>query len=390
VARIEVGEREVIAVVAVLLAVLAVPSLAARAAGGRAPGPLPQLAALAPVATLPAVAAVAVAAAASWWLALLLAVPAATLLAWQAPAHSRPGRPRPGWPRPSQRSPGRPRTSRHRSGRPGSGRPRRAGPGKGQAAPGTQRRGQIPAATQPGPTGFSLRILTLNIQNGSADPAAVIHGLDAHQVDVLAVQELTPEMVDRLATAGIAGRLGFSHLDPRPRSVGTGLWARWPMTALPPLPGMWAAAPRARIDPWGFGPVTLAAVHVLAPVAHHAGRWQQDLALIRAALDGGGAPQVLAGDFNASRDHRPFRDLLAAGFADCADIASKRGWPAFTWPAGRIIPPVMRLDHVLVSGTGITVSESRVIRVGRTDHRAVLAVVEVAPPAREGPGQPRR
>jgi endonuclease/exonuclease/phosphatase (EEP) superfamily protein YafD len=37
----------------------------------------------------------------------------------------------------------------------------------------------------------------------------------------------------------------------------------------------------------------------------------------------------------------------------------------------------MRLDHVLVSERGITVSESRIVRVDGTDHRGVLAVIEV-------------
>ena len=119
-------------------------------------------------------------------------------------------------------------------------------------------------------------------------------------------------MVSRLAAAGLDQLLPFSHLDPRPRSPGTGLWARWPLTPLPPVPGLTAAAPRARIDPLGGRPVTLTAVHSHAPMRGHADTWQRELALIRqtvAAVDG---PQVVAGDFNASRDHRPFRDLLAA------------------------------------------------------------------------------
>ena len=47
--------------------------------------------------------------------------------------------------------------------------------------------------------------------------------------------------------------------------------------------------------------------------------------------------------------------------------------------AGRGIPPVMRLDHVLVSQAGATVPEARIIRVPGTDHRGVLAVIELQP-----------
>ena len=116
--------------------------------------------------------------------------------------------------------------------------------------------------------------------------------------------------------------LPFSHLDPRPRWRGTGLWARWPLTPLPPVPGLTSAAPRARIDPLGGLPLTLTAVHPIAPVHGHAGVWRRELAMIQQTLALADEPQVVAGDFNATRDHRPFRELLAAGFLDCADSSN--------------------------------------------------------------------
>jgi endonuclease/exonuclease/phosphatase (EEP) superfamily protein YafD len=325
-----------LAVAAVLLAVAAWPPLVARAMGGQPPGPGARLAALAPLAALPAVTAVAVAAAASRWLALLLAFPAAVLVAWQLPS------------------------------------PRRPGP---EVAAGR------PPAADRRPGVVTLRVLTLNAKGGSADPAAVLGRLRRHRVDVLAVQELTPTMVRRLEDAGVAGLLPFCHLDPRPRSPGVGLWARWPLDPLPPLPGLMAAAPRARIVPAGGWPVTVSAVHPIAPTKGHDHEWRRDLGLIESALAGATEPQVVAGDFNASRDHRPFRDLLAAGFVDCADAALSRPWPGFTWPADRWIRPAMRLDHVLVSRAGAAVLEARIIRVPGTDHCGVLAVIEFQPAA---------
>jgi endonuclease/exonuclease/phosphatase (EEP) superfamily protein YafD len=213
---------------------------------------------------------------------------------------------------------------------------------------------------------------TVNAQSGRADPAAILRLLQSENVDVLAVQELTPDMVSRLEAAGLAELLPFSHLDPRPGSPGTGLWARWPLT---PVPGLTAAIPRARIDPPGGRPVTLTAVHPVAPMRGHAGIWQRELTLIGQALAAVDGPQVVAGDFNASRDHRPFRNLLAAGFRDCADVSQSRSWPGFTWPASGRALPVMRLDHVLVSRTA-TVRTTRTVRVPHTDHHGVLAAIE--------------
>jgi len=313
---------------ALIFMALALPPLLARLTGGHPPSPVPQLAALAPVAVVPV--AVIIAAATARWLAVLVAIPAVILLIWQLPPRRRISC---------------------------------------QAAAGPSRESGSALAM------VRLRLLTVNARGGAADPAALFRTGRTHNVDVLAVQELTPQMVSRLAAAGLARLLPFSHLDPRPGAPGAGLWARQPLTPLPPVPGLAFAAPRARIDPLGGRPVTLTAVHPLAPTRGHADIWQRELALIRQTLASVDEPQVVAGDFNASRDHRPFRDLLAAGFLDCADSSQSRSWPGFTWPTAGGMLPVMRLDHVLVSRTA-TVRMTRAIRLPHTDHHGVLAAIE--------------
>lgn len=315
---------------ALILMALALPALLARLAGGYPPSPVPELAALAPLAVVPAIAAVIIAACTAWWLAVSLAIPAALLLAWQLPPLNQ---------------------ARVRAG---------AGP---------------PGGTGSATTTLGLRLFSVNARGGAADPAALLRIVQQHGVDVLAVEELTSSMVSRLAEAGLTDLLPFSHLDPRPGGRGAGLWARWPLIPLPPVSDLTSAAPRARIDPPGRLPVTVTAVHPIAPVRWRADRWRRELAIIRQTLAAGDEPQVVAGDFNATRDHGPFRELLAAGFADCADSSQNRSWPGFTWPASGRALPVMRLDHVLVSGTA-TVRMTRAIRVPRTDHHGVLATIE--------------
>ena len=262
-------------VAALILTALAFPSLLARMTGGHPPRPGPQLAALAPVAVLPAVAAVVIAATTAWWLTVLLALPAAMLLAWQLPP---------------------PRPRGHR------------------------------AAGRSGPAAevLTLRVFTVNVRGGWADPGAVLRTLRRHDVDVLAVQELTARLVNRLAEAGLTEVLPSAHLDPRLGSAGAGLWARWPLHPLPPLPGLAAAAPRAGVDLADGLSVTLALLHAKAPTKGRAIQWQSELALLGSGLAGVPGPQIVAGDFNASRDHRPFRDVLAAGFLDCADAARRQ------------------------------------------------------------------
>jgi endonuclease/exonuclease/phosphatase (EEP) superfamily protein YafD len=318
--------------VALILTAAALPALIARARGGTPPGPGPKLAALAPVSTLLAIAGAALAAATACWLLLPLLIPA-LILGW--------------WQRPPSRPPG-------------------------------------PAA-EPGGTAVStstgqLRVLTVNLKGGRADPGAVLHTLRQYQVDILAVQEMTADWLLAMQQAGVTEVLPFGHLDPRPGSAGGGLWARWPLTPLAPVPETKNAAPRARVEPAAGQPLTVTVVHPAAPVNRQERRWQQDLESIRSALAGSTGPQLVAGDFNASRDHRVFRDILRAGFVDCADAARQRHWPGLTWPTDRGYPPLMRLDHVLGSQADWVVHQARTMRVPGTDHRGVLAVLEFSSP----------
>lgn len=311
--------------VALILTAAALPALIARAHGGIPPGPGPKLAALAPVSAVLAIAGAAVAAATAWWLLLPLLIPALILAAWQRPA-SRPPAP----------------------------------------------------AVLPGGTG-PLRVLTVNVKRGRADADAVLRALRQHQVDILAVQEVTADWLAAIGQARVAEVLPFSHVDPRAGSAGSGLWARWPLTPLDPLPGTKNAAPRARTEPAAGQPVTVTVVHPAAPVNRQEPQWQRELETIRLALAEHTGPHLVAGDFNASRDHRVFRGILQSGFVDCADAARQRHWPGFTWPTDRRYPPLMRLDHVLGSQAGCVVHEARTMRIPGTDHCGVLAVLEFVP-----------
>jgi endonuclease/exonuclease/phosphatase (EEP) superfamily protein YafD len=323
---------EVSVALACVLAAIALPALISRATGGHPPYNRAKLAALAPAALVPAIAGVIVAATASWWLALILAISALILLGWQLPA-----------------------ARRTYTGPDDAHRFRPAGSGV-----------------------LTLSVLSLNAKGGGAGALAIEAAVHEHEVNVLAIQELTPDLVRRLDGTDLGKLLPYRQVDPRFGSAGTGLWSRSPLVALPSIQGLRAAAPRVRIEPMPGIRVTVTAVHPKAPMNRQEGRWQAELALIRSELAAADGPQIVAGDFNASRDHQPFRDLLASGFADSADAARSRPWPGYTWPVRRTMPPIMRLDHVLVSSDlAAAVREARIVRIPGTDHRAVLAVIEL-------------
>ncbi|MEQ4725768.1 endonuclease/exonuclease/phosphatase family protein [Nonomuraea sp. B19D2] len=92
---------------------------------------------------------------------------------------------------------------------------------------------------------------------------------------------------------------------------------------------------------------------------------------------GGPVLRVLAGDFNATLDHLPMRELLASGYRDAADVMG-RGFTA-TWPQalGRTLrPPGVTIDHVLADSR-MAVRDFRVLELRHTDHRPVFADVRL-------------
>jgi endonuclease/exonuclease/phosphatase (EEP) superfamily protein YafD len=80
--------------------------------------------------------------------------------------------------------------------------------------------------------------------------------------------------------------------------------------------------------------------------------------------------RILAGDFNASLDHSPLRDVIAGGYTDAGDATGTGLHP--TWPADWRIPPMITIDHVLYDKRASAVTTS-VHTVPGTDHRALFA-----------------
>ncbi|GAA3014092.1 hypothetical protein GCM10020229_26670 [Kitasatospora albolonga] len=83
---------------------------------------------------------------------------------------------------------------------------------------------------------------------------------------------------------------------------------------------------------------------------------------------------MMLGDFNATLDHAPMRELLGVGLADTHEQLGKGLVP--TWPEDYHdlpgLPPVIQIDHVLHGEALRPVAVSEHTLKG-TDHRAVVA-----------------
>jgi endonuclease/exonuclease/phosphatase (EEP) superfamily protein YafD len=220
-------------------------------------------------------------------------------------------------------------------------------------------------------SGPRLRVMTANLYRQPATAEEVVKLVREHEVDVLSVQELTPEVQRALERAGLRRELRRRVAEPSTRGgAGAALYARVPLDRRQPLPGRSALAVAVARVP-GAPPVELYAVHPRAPLrAENMDAWKAGLRALPAATSG--AVQVLAGDFNATLDHAELRRILDRGYEDAADEMGS-GLRA-TWPAGRRIPPPVTIDHVLADAR-CGWDEARVLKVPRSDHRAVLAEI---------------
>jgi endonuclease/exonuclease/phosphatase (EEP) superfamily protein YafD len=238
---------------------------------------------------------------------------------------------------------------------------------------------------QPAASGPVLRVLTINVLCGRADAEAVVALVRRTGADVLFLQELTDDEVTRLKQAGLDDLMPqkIAELRGGSLSLGSGIYSRFPLREGQPLPPVCAAQPTAVLELPSGEAVELGCVHPRSPFPPSSRgytRWRRELAVLPPP---GELPRVLAGDFNATLDHAPFRGVLRLGYADAARQAGNGLTP--TWgPLGR--PAVIAIDHVLVDRR-CAVLASSVHAVPGTDHRAVYA--EVRLPGRSVPVKPR-
>lgn len=218
-------------------------------------------------------------------------------------------------------------------------------------------------------TGTPLRVLTLNMLFGHAEPEAVMDLVRRLKPDVLSTQELTPGMVEKLDVAGLPELMPHRLLEAEWSASGSGLYSRYPLTPLEELfEVIGHNMPAAEITVPGAKPVEIVDVHPFPPLGSQVHDWTAAMEAFPPVSPG--TIRILAGDFNASLDHTTMRRLLSRGYVDSADKAGEGLTP--TWPANKGIPPLITIDHIVVDQR-VNVNAVSVHTVPGTDHRAVFA-----------------
>ncbi|CAN5549372.1 MAG: endonuclease/exonuclease/phosphatase family protein [Iamia sp.] len=235
-----------------------------------------------------------------------------------------------------------------------------------------------PGLRQPA-TGPSLSVLATNVELSQRDADRQARAVLAVDADVLCIIEATEATVAALARAGIATTHPHCSDDHDPGYFGSFIASRHLIT------GRWTGDLGGRPGHWVDLDVAgraarVAAVHTQAPIHDEdVAVWHSTIASA-AALAAAPHPVVLAGDWNTTGGHLPFRRALARH--DLVDAQARRGhrwWP--TWPVdhsvlGLSLPPVLALDHVVVS-QDVAVRSLERIAIPACDHRAVRAALRL-------------
>ena len=233
---------------------------------------------------------------------------------------------------------------------------------------------------QPPATGPVLRILTANLLTGRAAGARLVGLTRSADADVLFLQELDGDAVNRLKQAGLSELLPHEMVDITGyRYRGSGIYARYPLRDGLTIGPSYASQPTARLDLPAGRSVQLVCVHPHPPMppwhAPAAPRWRYELEALPPPAAPGDDPVILAGDYNATFDHAQFRRLLALGHVDAASQVGRGLLP--TWgpePHGR--PAMIPVDHVLVDPR-CAVLATAAYPIPGSDHRALYAEVRL-------------
>jgi endonuclease/exonuclease/phosphatase (EEP) superfamily protein YafD len=230
---------------------------------------------------------------------------------------------------------------------------------------------QAPAGTA------TMTLLSANLRVGNPALDAVAAALYDSGADVVCLQEVTPEHLAGLQAAGLAAAYPHSVTDALPGFHGSAIFSKLPLTSAGPFDVQGSPMTAATVRLGGRS-VRIVDVHVVAPLSGtNLARWRRQLAEMAAMAPADGQAMALVGDFNATAGNRSLAGLLAAGWRD-AFAEAGRGF-GFTYPngAGVVPPPLLRLDHVLVSEP-ITVTRAETAENPGSDHR--MLAVDIAVP----------
>lgn len=230
----------------------------------------------------------------------------------------------------------------------------------------------VTTAQMSSPANPNLVIMSMNTTKGQANLETVEHLAKDNKVDFLLLQEVTRAFSERLNSSRLNQqfpyRLGESSQDQ--------IFSKTPLDGLELTPPGLAGSIIGAKTSIGDETVTLVNVHPAAPLSINHKGWNSDHPLMIDLLRNIQGPVIVAGDFNATSDHKVMREFAAMGYSDVAVQAGNAR--DHTYPNGRKVPfPMVTIDHVLYRDLTISELASSTYKVDGADHRALIVKLKV-------------
>ncbi len=232
-----------------------------------------------------------------------------------------------------------------------------------------------PAATEP----FTL--MSLNMLGKAADSQQIMR--QAATADVVVLVEATRSSLQALEELGWNQRFPYVAGGPPNGDPGSAIYSRYPLSEETPLPEATFRQRAATVLVPDIGAVRIMAVHPCNPFCG-AGTWRAEHDIVRSAAAANmQLPLVVAGDFNAVDDHLQMRRLRRDGLESATAITGA-GWLP-TYPANRLIPPTIPIDHVLLNSK-LTATSISSFTVAGTDHLGLMTAIAGTERSKSGAG----
>ena len=246
------------------------------------------------------------------------------------------------------------------------------------AAPELLAAAPVPAWARHAPV---VRVFDANVDKSRHFQAGYVRAIKQDRPDLITLEELTPRALQAMAGSGVLAGFPYRCAAPAWGADGFLIASRLRLTGCQVRTVIYQ-------DPWTpymiaatlwtpGGPVALRLVHTLAPFPSTWRDWSAALADVGQSVRASGDSRMLmVGDFNATWGNSAFTALLHDGLTDGAAARGKAA--DMTWPNGAVVPPFVRIDHVL-TGTHLTVTQITTGPGFGSDHRYLTATVAIQP-----------
>ena len=234
----------------------------------------------------------------------------------------------------------------------------------------------VPAWARQAP---AARVFDANVDKSLVFQAGYVRAIERDRPDLITLEEFTPPALRNMVATGVLADFPYRCAAPAYGATGFLIASRLRLTGCQVRSvrwdGLWAPYMVAATWQSPGGPVALRLVHTLAPFPAYWREWTAALAAVGQSVRASGTGDMLmVGDFNATWDNRGFAALLHDGLTDAAAARGKA--LDMTWPNGAVVPPFVRIDHLL-TGTRLAATAIATGPGFGSDHRYLTATVAI-------------